>query len=69
MAARLKVSESRNKIVEPKLLPKNEKKRTQDTILSGSFIGRSFGSTIMFRDLLTFSTAPTGIQEKQLLTI
>ena len=32
-------------------------KRTQDTILSlfDSFFGRSFGSTILFRDLLTFS--------------
>ena len=48
-----------------KILPKNKrnalriqkKKRTQDTILSAFrlFFGRSYGSTILFRDLLTFS--------------
>ena len=42
--------------------PKKRTKPTQDTILSAfrSFFGRSFGSTILFWDLLTFTK--TGLQ-------
>ena len=43
----LKVSRSRNKIVELQILPKTKFVR--------SFFGRICGSTILFRDLLTFN--------------
>ena len=44
---KLKVSRSQNKIVELKLFPKNKQVNL--------FYGKSFGSTILFRDLLTFT--------------
>ena len=45
--------------------PKKRTKRAQDTILN-PFFGRSYGSTILFRDLLTFSCLLTYLTRRLL---